>query len=167
MQQRSDHPVSRFVVCASRSPAEAGNQCVGRAEIRRAALRTESPNTNSRRRASDPIVEQKVQVSAVEPLELEPHALPQPSVRTHFLRSTHLPASSPAKAQVFVRHMPEPTLSTPGRQSQSYWARSLRQHVRPNPSFKRSANGRPPAPGRWYAVHFHRPGTGVLPLSPT
>ena len=36
----------------------------------------------------------------------------------------------------------------------------------PNPSFKRSANGRPPAPGRWYAVHFHRPGAGVLPLSP-
>ena len=36
----------------------------------------------------------------------------------------------------------------------------------PNPSFKRSANGRPPAPGRWYAVHFHRPGAGVLPPSP-
>ena len=36
----------------------------------------------------------------------------------------------------------------------------------PNPSFKRSANGRPPAPGRWYAVHFHRPGAGVLPSSP-
>ena len=38
--------------------------------------------------------------------------------------------------------------------------------ARPNPSLKRSANGRPPAPGRWYAVHFHRPGAGVLPLSP-
>ena len=36
----------------------------------------------------------------------------------------------------------------------------------PNPSLKRSANGRAPAPGRWYAVHFHRPGAGVLPLSP-
>ena len=36
----------------------------------------------------------------------------------------------------------------------------------PNPSLKRSANGRPPAPGRWYAAHFHRPGAGVLPLSP-
>ena len=36
----------------------------------------------------------------------------------------------------------------------------------PNPSLKRSANGRPPAPGRWYAVHFHRPGAGVLPSSP-
>ena len=38
--------------------------------------------------------------------------------------------------------------------------------VRPNPSLKRSANGRPPGPGRWYAVHFHRPGPGVLPSSP-
>ena len=36
----------------------------------------------------------------------------------------------------------------------------------PNPSLKRSANGRPPAPGRWYSAHFHRPGAGVLPLSP-
>jgi hypothetical protein len=36
----------------------------------------------------------------------------------------------------------------------------------PNPSLKRSDNGRPPAPGRWYAVHFHRPGAGGLPLSP-
>ena len=36
----------------------------------------------------------------------------------------------------------------------------------PNPSLKRSANGRPPGPGRWYAVHFHRPGPGVLPSSP-
>ena len=38
--------------------------------------------------------------------------------------------------------------------------------VQPNPSLKRSANGRPPAPGRWYAVHFHRPGAGILPSSP-
>ena len=36
----------------------------------------------------------------------------------------------------------------------------------PNPSLKRSANGRPPGPGRWYSVHFHRPGPGVLPSSP-
>ncbi len=38
--------------------------------------------------------------------------------------------------------------------------------VLPNPSLKRSANGRPPGPGRWYAVHFHRPGPGGLPLAP-
>jgi hypothetical protein len=40
------------------------------------------------------------------------------------------------------------------------------QQARHNPSVNRSANGRPPAPGRWYAVHFHRPGAGVLPSSP-
>ena len=36
----------------------------------------------------------------------------------------------------------------------------------PNPSVNRSANGRPPSPGRWYAVHFRQPGPGVLPLAP-
>jgi hypothetical protein len=43
-----------------------------------------------------------------------------------------------------------------------------RQHCArmPNPSLNRSTNGRPPGPGRWYAVHFHRPGPGVLPSSP-
>ena len=40
------------------------------------------------------------------------------------------------------------------------------QQLLPNPSLKRSANGRPPGPGRWYSVHFHRPGPGVLPSSP-
>ena len=36
----------------------------------------------------------------------------------------------------------------------------------PNTSLNRSSNGRPPGPGRSYAVHFHRPGLGVLPLEP-
>ena len=38
--------------------------------------------------------------------------------------------------------------------------------VLPNPSLKRSANGRPPGPGRRYGVHFRHPGPGVLPSSP-
>ena len=38
--------------------------------------------------------------------------------------------------------------------------------VRPNPSLKRSANGRPPGPVWRYAVHFRQPGPGVLPSSP-
>jgi hypothetical protein len=38
--------------------------------------------------------------------------------------------------------------------------------ARPNSALNRSANGRPPGPGRRYAVHFLRPGPGVLPLSP-
>ena len=37
---------------------------------------------------------------------------------------------------------------------------------RPNPSLKRSANGRPPGPVWRYAVHFRQPGPGVLPSSP-
>jgi len=37
---------------------------------------------------------------------------------------------------------------------------------RPNPSFEARPNGKPPSPGRWYAVHFHRPGLGVLPSVP-
>ena len=36
----------------------------------------------------------------------------------------------------------------------------------PNPSLKRSANGRPPGPGLRYGVHFLSPGPGVLPSSP-
>ena len=35
-----------------------------------------------------------------------------------------------------------------------------------NPSFKRSANGRPPGPAGRYAVHFLPAGPGVLPSSP-
>ena len=45
------------------------------------------------------------------------------------------------------------------------WAQGKVGAARPNPSFKRSANGRPPAPGRRYAVHFRHPGAGVLPPS--
>ena len=37
--------------------------------------------------------------------------------------------------------------------------------VLPNPSLKRSGNGRPPGPVWRYAVHFRQPGPGVLPLS--
>jgi hypothetical protein len=36
----------------------------------------------------------------------------------------------------------------------------------PNPSLKRSANGRPPWPGLRYTVHSLSPGQGVLPSSP-
>ena len=52
------------------------------------------------------------------------------------------------------------------RQHATNPAKAPLRAARSNPSLKRSANGRPPAPGRWYAVHFHRPGAGVLPLSP-
>ena len=35
--------------------------------------------------------------------------------------------------------------------------------ARPNPSFNRTRYGRPPWPGRRYALHFRQPGQGVLP----
>ena len=38
--------------------------------------------------------------------------------------------------------------------------------VLPNPSVKRSANGRPPGPPSRYGVHFLLCGPGVLPLAP-
>jgi hypothetical protein len=36
----------------------------------------------------------------------------------------------------------------------------------PNPSLKRSTNGRPPGPGLRHLVHHLSPGPGVLPLAP-
>jgi hypothetical protein len=44
------------------------------------------------------------------------------------------------------------------------WA--LLRAAGPNPSLKRSANGRPPGPGRRYTVHFRQPGPAALPLAP-
>jgi hypothetical protein len=38
--------------------------------------------------------------------------------------------------------------------------------MRPNPSLKRSDNGRPPGPVWRYAVHFLSPGPGVTPSAP-
>jgi hypothetical protein len=40
-----------------------------------------------------------------------------------------------------------------------------RRWLRHNPSLKRSAIGRPPGPGLLHAVHSHRPGPAVPPLS--
>ena len=40
------------------------------------------------------------------------------------------------------------------------------QSAAPNPSVKARPNGKPPGPGRRYAVHFRRPGPGVLPSVP-
>ena len=80
-----------------------------------------------------------------------------------------------------ARSIAEPTerLVVPATQSQNgtpVWgtvARSLNPRsansnvvLRPNPSVEARPNGRPPGPGRWYAVHFHRPGPGVPPLVP-
>ena len=42
----------------------------------------------------------------------------------------------------------------------------LPRALMPNPSLKRSDNGRPPGPVWRYTVHFRQPGPGVLPSSP-
>ena len=54
-----------------------------------------------------------------------------------------------------------PPSSSTSAMQQLWCARLL-----PNPSLKRSANGRPPGPGRRYVVHFRQPGPGTLPSSP-
>ena len=58
--------------------------------------------------------------------------------------------------------------STQPRAAKPWYAFFLRlaKPALPNPSLKRSANGRPPGPGLRYSVHFRQPGPGVLPLSP-
>ena len=159
----------RFVVCASRSPAEAGSQFVGRAEIQRAAPRTLPSNTNSRWWHLGRFGETEC--------FSEVHALHHPrSVATSVSSAYAWPRTGVAKAKseevLPVRHEPlKPIAMEPAFSSRRARPRKFRRAVtlpsaRPNPSFKRSANGRPPAPGRWYAVHFHRPGAGVLPLPP-
>ena len=57
-------------------------------------------------------------------------------------------------------------LTSPNRLPLKLHREAVGAAVRPNPSFKRSTNGRPPSPGWWYAVHFHQPGLGVLPSAP-
>ena len=168
MHQHLVNAEIQLVVCASRSPAVAGSQCIGRAEIQRAALRTESSSTDPRRRPTDPVVEPKLQSFVVAPFDSNLRSSSAPPERKACLRSAGLSGSSASKTHTFVGHGPAGTSAKIERRSQGCRARCSRhQYVRPNPSFKRSANGRPPAPGRWYAVHFHRPGAGVLPLSPT
>ena len=62
--------------------------------------------------------------------------------------------------------------SVPGAEPEPEWSArkegqaTAMSPVRPNPSLKRSANGRPPGPVWRYAVHFRQPGPGVLPSSP-
>lgn len=46
------------------------------------------------------------------------------------------------------------------------FAKSRGAGVRPDAPLKRSASGTTPDAGRWYPVNLHRPGRGVLPLSP-
>ena len=60
-----------------------------------------------------------------------------------------------------LRRLPRPGVGVPLRHPVR-----MARPVRPNPSLKRSANGRPPGPVWRYAVHFRQPGPGVLPQAP-
>jgi hypothetical protein len=103
-----------------------------------------------------------------------------PKTRSHLAISRHCTASEAEYFSQLVGPPQPPVLrsSGPGRrrlegtacQGQQRGAGSThggpQTPARPNTSVNRSPNGRPPSPGRWYAVHFHRPGLGVLPLVP-
>ena len=79
---------------------------------------------------------------------------------------------APCKVLGVRRRRGVPRLLLPWREAASRMARMPNQPSRmshalmPNPSLKRSANGRPPGPVWRYAVHFRQPGPGILPLSP-
>ena len=53
-----------------------------------------------------------------------------------------------------------------GSSASSTACASRHRRALPNLPLNRSANGRPPGPGRRYAVHCLRPGPGALPSSP-
>jgi hypothetical protein len=80
----------------------------------------------------------------------------------------------PLRSNVLVAHGPRGGWSSSALRLQTsiqvswpfHWVALTPSAATPNPSFNRRANGRPPSPGRWYAVHFHRPGLGVLPSPP-
>jgi hypothetical protein len=64
-------------------------------------------------------------------------------------------------------YIPAPLTASPQFTVSAYSAQALSAPpARPNPSLKRSANGRPPGPVWRYTVHFRQPGPGVLPSSP-
>ena len=85
---------------------------------------------------------------------------------------TPQPASSrsPVALAASSYSLPMPRTEWPSRQRLRSSLNQGKQHrlspAGPNPSLKRSANGRPPGPGLGCAVHFPSPGPGVLPLSP-
>ena len=153
-------------------PAEAGNQFVRRAR-RRAARRAQTSNTVPRPLMSvQPILNQG---SALTFGSVASSRAEAPRTVTRISRNIrskqrlapvgiHL-AAMPCRCQVRgVTRVVLPRVSSLVFPCTA--ARCPPPPVRPNPSFKRSANGRPPAPGRRYAVHFRHPGAGVLPLSP-
>ncbi len=90
---------------------------------------------------------------------------PQPSAQRWRLR-VNRPAAGNSSTTVLIRA----TRTLSRRQSMlQHSFRSLqaqRGAAWPNPSFKRSANGRPPGPRSSAGVHYLQRGPGALPSSP-
>ena len=154
-------------------PAEAGSQFVRRAR-RRAARRTQPSNTIPRPlRSLKPVLNQG---SALAFGSVASSRAEAPSTVTRISQSQIKEVPRPSRCSLGCHAMPcrcqvggVTRVMLPRVSSLVFPCAAAGRPlppVRPNPSFKRSANGRPPAPGRRYAVHFRRPGAGVLPLSP-
>ena len=102
-------------------------------------------------------------------------AAPKRSAKPRFRRGTArkrpvlLASERPGAKNGGVRNSPNAFFQTNAAVSRSHGtqgALGMSPHAVPNPSFKRSANGRPPGPAGRYAVHFLPAGPGVLPSSP-
>ena len=91
------------------------------------------------------------------------------------VRATRARASLPLTPSAASRSRVPASTARSGKQptsrarvTKTYWAKATSPTGTPlpNPSLKRSANGRPPGPGLWPTGHFHSPGPGVPPLAP-
>ena len=88
------------------------------------------------------------------------------SVASHLLHSGFLRTMPRGLALAFGSWLSSLTMSPSRYSHRGFAPHKFAPMLGAHPSLKRSANGRPPGPSRWYGAHFHRPGPGVLPLSP-
>ena len=86
------------------------------------------------------------------------------SAASNQLRPVAYAGPAPRCARREVRHQSGTLAAMASRPHPMHLWPSLA--VQPNPSLKRSANGRPPGPATGYGVHFPVAGPGVLPSSP-
>ena len=167
MHQHPVHAVVQFVVCASRSPAVAGNQSIGRAEMRRAALRTQLSNAECRSAASGKPRRDKalLAIPGNDPSIVRGHPR-LPASQGYFTPGRRQSSNGSLLSGQARAKAKKPMFACCEPRSRKFNHTSVFPRARPTTSLKGSTNGRPPGPGRWYAVHFHRPGPGVLPLVP-
>ena len=168
MLYQPSSPRDQLVEFASRSPAVAGSQSIGRAEIRRAALRTRLSNTENsvafgKRRRS----KARLTVPGNDPSKVRGHGQLQ---RRH--RSFCSPASGGStKAPLWrlgsvVPRARRSAFACCKSGSSKFSQTSVLPPARPNTSLKVSPNGVSPSPVWRYAVHFRQSGLGATPLVP-